>query len=106
MFESVAVTGIGESRYQKKSLGKTALQLQLECSLAAIADAGLKPTDIDGLITYAGANSSVVPEDFIVNFGLNLRFSGHTPLGGASSVAAIQCAAAVISAGICKHVLI
>ncbi|MGE4239046.1 thiolase family protein [Ramlibacter sp.] len=106
MRDAVAVTGIGETVYQKKSLGKTALQLQLEASLAAISDAGLKPTDIDGLITYAGANSPVIPEDFIVNFGLDLRFSGHTPLGGASPVAAIQSAAAMIFAGVCRHVLI
>ena len=106
MFERSAITGIGETVYQKKSLGKTGLQLQMESSLAAIADAGLKPTDIDGLITYGGANAGAVPEDFIVNFGLDLRFSGHTPLGGASCVAAIQCAAALITAGVCKHVLI
>jgi acetyl-CoA acetyltransferase len=106
MREAAAITGIGETRYQKKSLGQTALQLQLEASLAAITDAGLRPADIDGLITYAGANSSVVPEDFIVNFGLDLKFSAHTPLGGASAVAAIQCATAVIAAGICRHVLV
>lgn len=106
LFEAVSITGIGETRYQKKSLGKTALQLQLEASLAAIDDAGLVPSDIDGLITYAGSNSSVTPEDFIANFGLELKFSGHTPLGGASAVAAIQCAAAVIAVGLCRHVLI
>jgi acetyl-CoA acetyltransferase len=105
MFEKASVTGIGETIYQRQSLGKTPLQLQLEASLTAIRDAGLRPTEIDGLITYSG--SPVVPEDFIANFGLpELRFSGHTPLGGASCVAALQCAAALIAAGVCRHVLV
>ena len=77
----------------------------MEASLAAIADAGLSPKDIDGIIAYAA--SGVVAEDFITNFGIpDLRFSATTPMGGASCVAAVQCAVAVISAGICQHVLI
>jgi 3-oxoacyl-[acyl-carrier-protein] synthase III len=35
----------------------------MEASLAAIADAGLAPTDIDGIIAYAP--SGVVAEDFV-----------------------------------------
>ncbi len=35
-----------------------------------------------------------------------LRFSALTPMGGASSIAAVQCAAAAIAAGLCAHVLI
>src|SRR4029078_1890958 len=88
-----------------RASGKSVWQLQLECSMKAIADAGLKPSDIDGIITYA--TSPVVAEDFITNFGLaDLRFSAVTPLGGASCVASVQCALAAVAAGICRHVLI
>ena len=60
-------------------------------SLEAIADAGLSPTDIDGVIVYGP--SGVVAEDFVTNFGIpDLRFSATTPMGGASAVAAVQCA--------------
>jgi hypothetical protein len=60
----------------------------MEASLAAIADAGLAPTDIDGIIAYA---PSGVVEDFVANFGIpDLRFSATTPMGGASAVAAVQ----------------
>src|ERR1041384_1369252 len=77
----------------------------MEASLAAIADAGLNPKDIDGIIAYGA--SGVVAEDFITNFGIpDLRFSATTPMGGASCVAAVQCAVAAINAGICNHVLI
>jgi acetyl-CoA acetyltransferase len=101
--EIAAVSGVGETRYLRGT-DRTAVSLQLEASLAAIRDAGLKPTDIDGLIPYG---HGAVAEDFVTNFGIrDLRFSATTPMGGASAVAAIQCAAAVIGAGICKHVLL
>jgi len=101
--ETGAITGIGETQYMRGT-DRTPLSLQLEASLAAIADAGLKPTDIDGVIPYG---HGAVAEDFITNFGIpDLRFSATTPMGGASAVAAIQCAVAAISAGICNHVLL
>ena len=98
-----AITGVGETAYMRGT-DRSALSLTMEAALAAIADAGLKPTDIDGIIPYAGG---AVAEDFVTNFGIpDLRFSATTPMGGASAVAAIQCALAVIKAGICKHVLL
>jgi acetyl-CoA acetyltransferase len=99
-----AVTGIGETAYSRSS-GKSVAALQMEAALKAIADAGLDPKDIDGIIAYA--TSGVVAEDFVTNFGIpDLRFSATTPMGGASCVAAVQCAIAAIGAGICRHVLI
>jgi acetyl-CoA acetyltransferase len=103
LHEAGAVSGVGETRYMRGT-ERSPLSLQLEASLAAIADAGLKPTDIDGLIPYG---HGAVAEDFITNFGISdVRFSATTPMGGASAVASIQCAVAVIAAGICKHVLL
>jgi len=104
LHRSGVISGIGETRYSKVS-GKSVLALHLEASLAAITDAGLSPKDIDGLIPYAGLGT--VAEDYITNFGIeDLRFSAHTPLGGASPIAAVQCALAAVSSGICRHVLI
>jgi len=98
-----AITGIGETQYMRGT-DRTALSLQMEASLKAIEDAGLKPTDIDGLIPYG---LGAVAEDFVTNFGIpDLRFSATTPMGGASAVASIQCALAAIDAGICNHVLL
>jgi acetyl-CoA acetyltransferase len=102
--EKCAITGVGETAYSRGS-GKSVWRLQLEASLNAIADAGLTPKDIDGVIPYS--LSPAVAEDFITNFGItDLRFSAITPLGGASCVAAVQTASAVVAAGICNHVLI
>ena len=103
LHEKGAVTGVGETTYMRGT-DRTPLSLQLEASLNAIADAGLSPRDIDGVIPYG---NSAVAEDFVTNFGIpDLRFSATTPMGGASPVAAIQCAIAAIDAGICNHVLL
>jgi acetyl-CoA acetyltransferase len=102
--EKAAVTGIGETAYVRGS-GKSAFQLQVEASLTAIADAGLTPKDIDGIIPIGITGAPA--EEFVTSFGIpDLRFSALTPLGGASSIAAVQCAAAAIAAGLCNHVLI
>jgi acetyl-CoA acetyltransferase len=103
LHEQGAVTGVGETEYMRGT-DRTPLSLQLEASLKAIDDAGLKPADIDGVIPYG---LGAVAEDFVTNFGIpDLRFSATTPMGGASAVAAIQCAVAAIHAGICNHVLL
>jgi acetyl-CoA acetyltransferase len=102
--EKAAVIGIGETAYTRGS-GKSAFALQVESALIAIRDAGLTPRDIDGIIPCG--ISAAPAEDLVNNFGLpDLAFSGLTPMGGASPIAAVQCAAAVVSAGICKNVLI
>jgi len=99
-----AISGIGETAYVRGS-PQSALELQIEASLAAIRDAGLDPKDIDGIIPIGitGAPAEV----FVTNFGIpDLRFSAVVPMGGASGIGSVQCAIAAISAGICNHVLI
>ena len=99
-----AITGIGETTYVRAS-PQTAFELQIEASLAAIRDAGLDPKDIDGIIPIGITGAPA--EAFVTNFGIpDLRFSALTPMGGASGIAAIQCAIAAIAAGLCNHVLI
>ncbi len=99
-----AITGIGETAYVRGS-PLTAFELQIEASLAAIRDAGLDPKDIDGIIPIGITGAPA--EAFVTNFGItDLRFSALTPMGGASGIAAVQCAIAAVSAGLCNHVLI
>ena len=98
-----AVTGIGETAYTRGS-HRSALALLLDASLQAIADAGLSPKDIDGVIPYA---LGPVAEEIMTNLGLpDVRYSAQTPMGGASAVAALQTAALAIHAGVCNHVLL
>lgn len=102
--DKACVTGIGETAYLRGST-KTAVELQFESSLKAIADAGLRPPDIDGVIPVGIVSATA--EDFIDNFGIpDLRFSAVIPHGGASPVMALQAAAAAVATGVCNHVLI
>jgi acetyl-CoA acetyltransferase len=83
----------------------SAFELQIESSLKAIADAGLTPRQIDGIIPIGIISGTA--DDFIENFGIDdLRFSALIPHGGASPVMALQCAAAAVATGACNHVLI
>ncbi len=102
--DKACVTGVGETIYMRGST-QTAFELQIEASLKAIADAGLDPKQIDGVIPIGIVSATA--EDFIDNFGIpDLRFSAIVPHGGASPVMALQCAAAAVAAGVCNHVLI
>jgi acetyl-CoA acetyltransferase len=102
--DTACVSGVGETVYERGSI-KTAFELQIASSLKAIADAGLTPKDIDGVIPIGIVSGTA--EDFIDNFGIpDLRFSALIPHGGASPAIALQTATAIVAAGICKHVLI
>ena len=49
LFERSAITGIGETTFTRGS-SKSDIALQMEASLKATADAGLSPSEIDGVI--------------------------------------------------------
>ena len=102
--DQAAISGVGDTAYARDS-EKSQLTLVLEASLNAITDAGLAPTDIDGVIPYP--SGGLVAEDLITNFGLpDCRYSAQIPMGGASPVAALQSAAMAVATGVAQHVLI
>ena len=102
--EKAAISGVGDTAYTRGT-PKSGLALQLEASLAAIADAGLSPRDIDGVVPYFPGGG--IAEDFIANLGLpDLTLSLFVPMGGATCVAAIQSAAMAVATGVCRNVLI
>ena len=100
---TVAVVGIGETPFFRGA-DRTPTELMLDASLAAIADAGLVPGDIDGICPPPGFTSA---EELAVNLGIDdLAFSATSFLGGASSVAAIRNAALAVSGGAATAVLV
>ena len=54
-----AIAGIGATEFSKES-GRSELQLSCEATLAALADAGLSPGDVDGLVTFTMDNTSEI----------------------------------------------
>src|SRR5471032_910062 len=104
LHEKAAVSGIGETAYTRGT-SKSGPALQFEASLKAIADAGLNPRDIDGIIPYFPGGA--IAEDHVANLGLpDLKLSVFVPMGGATCVAALQTAAMAVATGVCRHVLI
>ena len=101
---NTAVVGIGATEFSKDS-GRSEMQLAAEACRSAMADAGLKPTDIDGMITY-GAD----PNDenrLLVNLGVpKLRIRARTPGGGGGTGATMQLAASAVASGAADAVLV
>ena len=98
MTAKVCIVGVGETEYcRKPGSGKTDLALLLEASTRAIADAGLAPSDIDGIMPFMRSRPA---EEIAANLGCrNLKFAATINMGGAGSVAALITAAAAIDSG-------
>ena len=48
---TAAIAGIGATEFSKDS-GRSELRLAVEAAAGALADAGLGPADVDGLVTF------------------------------------------------------
>jgi len=101
------IAGIGHTELAPR-LDRSAWELQAEAVRAAVADAGLEPRDVDGLLAEAGYSQPVV-DGITPHFlrlgsmlGLDPRYTGTEVLGGASPVAMVQRAAMAVAAGLCE----
>lgn len=102
--DKACITGIGGTAHTRGP-GRPVLDLVLEASFKAIADAGLTPGDIDGFVL--SSSRYVFQENLQVHLGIeDLRYSAIVEIGGASPVAALATAAMAVSSGICRHVLL
>lgn len=101
----VAITGVGETPFVRKS-PHSVLHMLTEASLAAIADAGLTPADIDGCISNRKTAAS---DDVCWAVGIDeRRFTAACDVAGgtASAGQALVLAQLAIEAGLARHVLV
>ncbi|MDR7033136.1 thiolase C-terminal domain-containing protein [Mesorhizobium sp. BE184] len=100
--EQACITGVGNTEYRKK-IDRPAEILAIEAVLAAAADAGIDPKQIDGIIPYPGH----IGDDVIqAELGLNPRFRVMIDMGGCSAVSALRVAAMAVLSGAANHVLL
>ena len=102
-----AIVGIGELPNVRRTSGTTTLGTLAEVSAQAVADAGLEPDAIDGLLVgpQVGETPQHVPATVAEYLGLQPTMSNVVDLGGASGAGMVWRAAAAIAAGMCETVL-
>ena len=102
--DKCAIVGVGETVYNRDS-GRTELNRAVEAANRAIADAGLVPQDIDGIVKFTA--DSTPQGELAACLGIPyLRYYGELgPLGGAACGLVIQSAMAVAQ-GVVNNVLV
>ncbi len=98
---SVAVVGAAETTRLGSIPDMSNIQLHADAALNALADCGLTLKDIDGV-----ACAGEVPTNIAHYLGITPHWIDGTAVGGCSFMIHVRHAAAAISAGLCKTVLI
>src|SRR6201988_5539361 len=102
--DKYAVVGVGETAYTRGSDMTTRAPASIAVRNAML-DAGLKPSEIDGMLSYQ-FNDSVFSPFVAGDLGLRLNFYMDVFGGGSSTEALIGIAIGLIEAGCCKVVAI
>jgi acetyl-CoA acetyltransferase len=101
---TTAVVGVGHGG-MGEAPGQTALEILAEAVRAALDDAGLSLSDVDGLFT--GSSSHFMPTLTVAEYlGIEPRFSDGSMIGGSSFVAHTLNATLALNAGLCDVALI
>ncbi|MBV1914039.1 MAG: thiolase [Pseudomonadales bacterium] len=98
---SVAVVGAAETTDLGKIPGMSQIMLHADAALNAMEEAGLKPSDIDGVAT-AGEWPTAIAH----YLGITPKWVDGTLVGGCSFMMHVRHAAAAINEGLCETVLI
>jgi acetyl-CoA acetyltransferase len=99
--KSIAIVGAAETTRLGVIPDTSQIQLHADAALNTMADAGLKPADIDGIAT-AGETPVTVAH----YLGLSPKWVDGTAVGGCSFMIHVRHAAAAIASGLCETVLI
>jgi acetyl-CoA acetyltransferase len=98
-----SIVGIGATEFSKDS-GRSEMSLASEAVAAAIADAGLKPSDVDGMVTYSTDNNPDIEIARHVGIG-GLRHFSRVHYGGGAACGTIVMAAMAVATGVADVVV-
>jgi acetyl-CoA acetyltransferase len=101
------ITGVGLTSFGRHE-GSSALGLMSKAAELAIADAGLKRADIDGVLC---GYTTIVPHImfatvFAEHFGIKPAYAHAVQVGGATGLAMTMLAHTIVEAGLARHVLV
>jgi acetyl-CoA acetyltransferase len=100
-----AIVGVGQTPLSRAA-PESVLELAVQACLSALADAGLKPGDVDGLLRFGAPFETVSHAALVRNLGIReLGYLGEIPLGGEASGGMIHHAAAALLSGRASVVL-
>ena len=99
--KSVAVVGAAETTKMGVIPDLSVIGLHADAALNAMADCGLKPSDVDGVAT-AGESPTALAH----YLGITPTWADGTSVGGCSFMLHVRHAAAAINEGLCTTVLI
>jgi acetyl-CoA acetyltransferase len=92
-----AIVGIGQTEFSRHA-GRTELQLACESVTTALADAGLSPGDVDGLVSYTV--DPVEETELVRSVGIQeVGYSSRVPYGGGGSMGVLLHAASAVASG-------
>ena len=100
---TAAITGIGATEFSKDS-GRSELRLAVEAVRAALDDAGLRPSDVGGMVTFAMDGSAEVAVARELGVG-ELSFLSRVAYGGGAACAVVQQAVLAVAAGLAEVVV-
>ncbi len=98
-----SIVGIGATEFSKES-GRSEMSLASEAVAAAIADAGLAPSDVDGMVTYSSDNNPEVEIARHVGIG-SLRHFSRVHYGGGAACGTVALAAMAVATGVADVVV-
>src|SRR5439155_23757426 len=101
------ITGVGLTAYAKHE-GSSSLDLMSKAAELAIADAGLKRAEIDGILCgYSTVSPHIMLATvFAEHFGICPACAHAVQVGGATGLAMTMLAHQLVEAGVVKHVLV
>jgi acetyl-CoA acetyltransferase len=100
---ATAIAGIGATEFSKDS-GRSELRLAVEACRAALDDAGLRPADVDGMVTFSMDSNAEIAVARELGAG-ELTFFDLVGYGGGAACGTVQHAAMAVATGVASAVL-
>ncbi len=102
--DKVAIVGIGATEFSKES-GRTEIQLGVEAIEAALAEAGIDSSEVDGMATYTMDNNPEIELHRLIG-GHELKFFARTHYGGGATCAPVLHGTMAIASGVAEVVVV